>query len=166
MSLPWRSDLQPAVTTPACANRPDATPPIILARRLLETTYLTVTEVARQARFEDDSGIPAPLHRPGRAQPDRLPARVRPTERRSTCQHGTPPRTQPRPADQDVRSSSGVWCSKAAWSDVTSATAGLMIVGLFQGSTKGEHHDGREGQDDRCPTCRQADERRARRRVA
>jgi hypothetical protein len=55
MSLPWRSDLQPAVTTPACANRPDATPPIILARRLLETTYLTVTEVARQAGFEDDS---------------------------------------------------------------------------------------------------------------
>ena len=56
------------------------------------------------------------------------------------------------------RSSSGEWCSKAAGSDVILATAGLMIVGLFQGSTKGEHHDGREGQDDRCPTCRQADE--------
>jgi hypothetical protein len=62
-------------------------------------------------------------------------------------------------------SSSGEWCSKAAWSDVTSATAGLMIVGRFQGSTKGDHHDGRGGQDDRWPTCRQADERRARRRV-
>jgi hypothetical protein len=37
-----------------------------------------------------------------------------------------------------VGSSRGWWCSKAAGSDVTSATAGLMIVGLFQGSTKGD----------------------------
>jgi putative transposase len=41
-----------------------------------------------------------------------------------------------------------------------------MIVGLFQQSDEGERHDGREGQDDRCPTCRQAPPRRARRRAA
>jgi hypothetical protein len=33
-----------------------------------------------------------------------------------------------------ARSRRGEWCSKTAGSDVTSATAGLMIVGLFQQS--------------------------------
>jgi hypothetical protein len=54
------------------------------------------------------------------------------------------------------RSSRREWCSKAGGPDVSSATAGLMIVGLFPQSDEGEHHDGRRAQDDRCPTCRQA----------
>jgi putative transposase len=33
---------------------------------------------------------------------------------------------------------------------VTSATAGLMIVGLFQQVDEGRHHDGRGANDDRC----------------
>ena len=35
-------------------------------------------------------------------------------------------------------SSRGSWCSKAAWPDVSSAIAGLVIVGLFHGATKGD----------------------------
>ena len=39
-------------------------------------------------------------------------------------------------ADELGRSSRREWCSKAGGPDVTSATASLMIVGLFHGSTK------------------------------
>jgi hypothetical protein len=58
------------------------------------------------------------------------------------------------------------WCSKAGGPDVNSATAGLMIVGLFPQNDEGRHHDGRGAKDDRCPTRRQAAGRRARRRAA
>jgi hypothetical protein len=67
-----------------------------------------------------------------------------------------PRRTDPIIAVQHSGSRLGEWCSKAAGPDVTSATAGLMIVGLFQQSDEGDTRDGREGQDDRCPACRQA----------
>jgi hypothetical protein len=44
----------------------------------------------------------------------------------------------------------GEWCSRAGGADVSSATAGLMIVGLSKDRRR-RHHDGRRPKDDRCP---------------
>ena len=53
------------------------------------------------------------------------------------------------------QSTSPEWCSKAAWWDGPRPPRGHDRR-LFQGSTKGTPRWPR-GQDDRCPTCRQAD---------
>jgi len=54
---------------------------IILARRLLETTRLSVTEIAQQSGFDDISVFRRHFHQPSRSQPHYLPTQVRAARR-------------------------------------------------------------------------------------